>query len=204
MSSVLTRSALFLVQDTAEEDRSRRVADADLLRSAHAGDARATRELLDRHAPKLFRIVHAAHGDRQLAEDVVQETFLRAIDQAHQLREDTGMFSWLVRIAIRIGIDEKRKLRRVLFSSDPPEPVSDGPGLERSFAEKQDQETVRAALVRLSARHRELVVMRYFAGFSVAEIAEITERSEVAIRKDLERARDRLRKLLKTWFEEDA
>lgn len=192
----------FGAEPQAQRTRSP-VEDAALLRRAHEGDAGASRELLRRHAPRIHRIVLAAHGDRELARDVVQETFLRAIAQAEQLRADTGLFPWLVRIALRIAIDQKKKLRREILQERLPEPevLIRTPAAERRLSEAEDAEAVQAALARLTPRWRELVVLRYFGGFTVAEIAQIADRSEVAVRKDLERARGRLRKLLANWFE---
>ena len=58
----------------------------------------------------------ATQGYPAIAEDVVQETFLRAIKEADKLREETSMFPWLVKIALRAGIDYRRKIRREMLT----------------------------------------------------------------------------------------
>lgn len=176
-------------------------ADAEMLRRANAGDEASARVLVARYGPRLGRIVEAAYGDRGLAEDVVQETFLRAIDQAHQLRDDAGLLAWLVRIALRLAADSKRKRRRETLPGELPDHAS-ASSPEGTLAAAQDALAVRAALDKLSERWRTLLVLRYFSGFSTQEIAEITGKKEPAIRKDLERARARMKKLLARWFEE--
>src|SRR5262249_7114525 len=111
----VTRASLTmeLVAFPAREDRSVKAeGDRALLTLARSGDEKACRELIDRHGARLLQIVRAAHGDLGLAEDVVQETFIRALAQAEQLREESSMVPWLVRIALRVAIDHRRKVRR--------------------------------------------------------------------------------------------
>ena len=64
----------------------------------------------------------------------------------------------------------------------------------------QDQEAVRRALTALDEDTRELIVLRYWAGLSVAELAEILDAEEPAVRKRLERARAKLERRLRGWF----
>src|SRR5215831_9246129 len=132
--------------------------DRALLFRARDGDEKACRELLERHGQRLLSVVIATQGDPAMAEDVVQETFIRAIREADKLREEASMFPWLVKIALRAGIDYRRKVRR------------------------------------------EMIVLRYFASFSTHELALVFQKSEAAIRKDLQRARGRTRKLLAHMF----
>lgn len=171
--------------------------DGDLLRRAGRGEEPACRELLRRHGPRLFSVVEATHRDPSLAEDVVQEAFLRAIERADQLRDEARMFPWLVRIALRVAIDHKRKTRReapLEEGWDAPTRPEDGP--HARAASRQDALLVEKALAELPSYPRELVAMRYFAHLSTAELAEVFGKSEVAIRKDLQRARGRLKDAL--------
>jgi RNA polymerase sigma-70 factor (ECF subfamily) len=107
-----------------------------------------------------------------------------------------------VRIGIRVGIDHKRKVRRETLVDEIPEPTSsDASDPERDASVSQDGERVREALRQLKDYPRELIVLRYFGGFSAAELANVFNKSEVAIRKDLERARGKMRGFLAPWFE---
>lgn len=177
--------------------------DADLLRRARAGDEEAPRELVRRHGARLARVAYASTGDWGKAEDVVQETFVRAIAEVDRLREDASVIAWLSRIAIRVGIDGRRKTHRETLVAEPdddralPDPAPDP---ERVAVDAESRGLVTRALAQLPAATRELLALRYDAGFTAAEIAEITGKSEVAVRKELQRARDRLRTMLAPWF----
>lgn len=180
--------------------------DADLLRRAAAGDGEAPRELVRRHGARLARVAYATTGDWAAAEDVVQETLVRAIAEVDRLREDASVVAWLSRIAVRVGIDGKRKTHRETLVAEPdeeragPDPAPD-PELQAVGAQSRD--LVAQAMARLPTAAREILALRYDAGFTAAEIADITGKSEVAVRKELQRARDRLRVLLAPWFAEE-
>lgn len=176
--------------------------DRALLFAARDGDARACRELLERYGQRLLQVVNATHPGFSFAEDVVQETFIRALAQADQLREETSLFPWLVRIAIHVGYDLRRKVRREQLTdvfADIAEAREKGP--EARTLASEDSQRVREALDQLKPQQRELMVLRYFASFSTAELAEVFKKTEPAIRKDLQRARERVKKLLGDWFE---
>lgn len=175
--------------------------DLELLELAGRRDEGACRELLDRYGPRLLGIVQAAHGDLSAGEDVVQEAFLRAIQQRGQLRQEASFFPWLVRIALRVAIDLRRKTKReTLVGEDLEQDAGPEAGPDQRLHEAEDVAQVKAALAQLRAYPRELLVLRYFNGFSVAELADVYEKSEVAIRKDLQRARDAMRDHLADWF----
>lgn len=177
--------------------------DRALLFAARDGQEPACRELLRRHGRRLLQIVRATHPDLSIGEDVVQEAFLRALAQAEQLREEASLFPWLVRIALRVALDHRRRVRRELLQESPAEHLSASGGTpEERYEEAEESAEVRRALASLPAYPRELIVLRYFGCLSSAELAEVFGKSEVAVRKDLQRARDRVRVLLGPWFEE--
>jgi RNA polymerase sigma-70 factor (ECF subfamily) len=179
------------------------MSDGALLGLARKGDERACRELLLRHGPRLWAAVEATHRDPGLAEDVVQETLLRAIERADQLLDEHRAFPWLVRIALRVAIDHKRKVRRehpLEEGWDAPAAPEDGP--EHRVTSEEDARRVAAAVARLPDYQKELVSLRYFAHLSAAELAEVFGKSEVAIRKDLQRARAQLKTALAPWMED--
>ncbi len=204
MSALILR----LLGATAARERDVRpvgtLGDAELLRRARDGDGEAPRELVRRHGARLARVAYARTGDWAGAEDVVQETLVRAIAEVDRLRDDASVVAWLSRIAVRVGIDGKRKTHRETLVAEPeadgavPDPAPD-PELRASDA--QSRTLVAQAMAKLPAQTREILALRYDAGFTAPEIAEITGKSEVAVRKELQRARDRLRALLAPWFE---
>ncbi len=197
MTTQLTR----VLGNRAEED-TRALGDARLLELAKNGKEAAARELLERYGHRLLSIVEAAHGDLGMSEDIIQETFIRAIQQGHQLREESSLFPWLVRIALRVAIDFRRKVRRETLTEIMTDlPADEAASPDRRVQAAQDAARVKHALERLKPYRRELMILRYFASFSVLELAEVFQKTETAVRKDLQRAREDMRKELSDWFE---
>lgn len=203
MGTATTPDRLLAALDAKGDGRAERPASDDgaLLRRAQSGDAAASRALVQRHGPRIFRIVAASFRDRALAADVVQETFVRALYRSSELRAEESAFAWLLRIAIRIAQDERRRTWRVVLPGElASEALDPSPTADDRLVAHQDAAVVQAALERLPARWRTVLVLRYYGGLSAAEIAATLEKSEPAVRKDLERAREALRKRLATWF----
>jgi RNA polymerase sigma-70 factor (ECF subfamily) len=138
----------------------------------HDEDAELLRELQRQHGDALF--VHAlrlTHGDRQRAEDLVQETLLRAWQQADRLDPKRGpVRPWLFTIVRNLAIDAwRRRAARVgeVFTDELPEPLSEVDEADRAV----EAWTIAEALSRLSAAHREVLVECFYQGRSVAEAA---------------------------------
>ena len=138
-------------------------------RTALTSDAALLRTLHDEHAGALWGYVLRLTGDRGRAEDVVQETLLRAWRHPEIL--DSGQGSpraWLFTVARRIVIDEWRsaRARPEITTAEPPErPVAD------EADRLADSVVVAAALRTLSPEHREVLLECYYRGASVADAA---------------------------------
>ncbi|MEV6595480.1 sigma-70 family RNA polymerase sigma factor [Actinoplanes sp. NPDC051346] len=146
-----------------------------------AGSATASHEdtlvrmLYEEHAgPLLMFVLRLTGGDRQRAEDIVQETLLRAWRNAHRLgaQGQQSLRPWLVTVARRIAIDDHRSA-----SARPPETYDRELESFPSTADDTDRVlqlmTVTDALRTLSQSHREILVETYFRGRTVPEAAEI-------------------------------
>ncbi len=158
--------------------------------------AEALRALHDEHAPALWRYVVWLCGDRELAQDVVQETLLRAWKRPVQLEgSGTSARAWLFTVARNLVIDEYRSARARHES-----PAAVMP--ERVSADHTDSVLdawlVSDALAQLSPEHRLVVVHAYYRGLSVAAIARILEIPEGTVKS---RAYYAVR-ALRTAFEE--
>jgi RNA polymerase sigma-70 factor (ECF subfamily) len=138
--------------------------------TARASEADLLRTLHDQHARAVWAyVVRLTNGDAARADDVVQETMLRAWRHPQVLDQSQGSArAWLLTVARRIVIDEWRSRNRhsELITADPPDqPVSDAS--DRTV----DSMIVTAALNRLSPDHRAVLVECYHRGASVAEAA---------------------------------
>lgn len=169
--------------------------DGALLRRGAEGEEAAVRALMGRHAARLYAVVDAAHGELGETEDIVQETFLKALRAAHQLGDDQLAFPWLVRIGLRTAIDHRRARRELPAAGGVgPEPeAGDEVCPERAAERRQTRDAVARGLAGLPERSREVLILRYAAHLSTAEIAGVLEASEPAVRKMLQRAREALR-----------
>jgi RNA polymerase sigma-70 factor, ECF subfamily len=130
------------------------------------------RTLYDQHAaPLLAFVLRLTGGDRQRAEDIVQETLMRAWRNAHKLRAQgqTSIRPWLVTVARRIAIDNHRS-----HKARPPESYDqelDGFAVADETDHVLRSMTVTEALRSLSHAHREILVETYFRGRTVPEAA---------------------------------
>src|SRR5919107_12801 len=143
--------------------------------SASSHEDTLVRMLYEEHAgPLLMFVLRLTGGDRQRAEDIVQETLLRAWRNAHRLgaQGQQSLRPWLVTVARRIAIDDHRST-----SARPPETYDRELESFPSSADDTDRVlqlmTVTDALKTLSQSHREILVETYFRGRTVPEAAEV-------------------------------
>jgi RNA polymerase sigma-70 factor (ECF subfamily) len=146
------------------------VADATLVGAAASGDRDAFAALASTRVDRLFATATLMLRDRSRAEDAVQETLVRAWRDLPALRDQDRFDAWLRRLLVRACYDEARRNRRhrgnvtLLPRHEPSTP--DG------SAALADRDEMDAALRRLSADHRAIVVHHYYLGLSLPEIAD--------------------------------
>ena len=159
------------------------LSDQVLLKQYLAGNQQAISELIERHSRRVRDYIHMMVKDRDVADDIFQETFIKAVRVIDDGRyTDNGKFlSWILRIAHNQVIDHFRAQKQTRAVSEA-EAGYDVLGTLR-FAEKtvedemvgaQIESDVRALVELLPAEQREVVMMRYFGGQSFKEIAEQT------------------------------
>jgi RNA polymerase sigma-70 factor (ECF subfamily) len=155
--------------------------------------ARLKQEFADRRN-KLYRVAYSWCHNHSLADDLVQETMLKAINHAGNLREQATMDTWLYRILLNNWHDYLRIQGRNTELYD----VSDDnqPGHDDSYQLSQIVGRVRASVERLPMPLREVVTLADFAGFSYAEIAEIVDIPIGTVMSRLFRARQNLKEQL--------
>lgn len=129
------------------------------------------------HGPTVLRVCRAVLGPVE-AEDAWSETFLAALQAYPTLRPDSNIEAWLVTIAHRKALDQRRAQARAPIST---EGLLEGPS--REGATDGWETHLRDALQALPLKQRQAVAYRYLAGLPYAEIARISGNSEVAARR---------------------
>jgi RNA polymerase sigma factor (sigma-70 family) len=180
--------------------------DADLVVRAQAGEREAFEELVRRHAEHLYAVVVRLVADRQDAEEVTQEAFIRAWRGLARFKGDSRFFTWLY----RIGINEARRrtARRPLGAVASLEDESvDPPDLRPAPDREAEHSDLRAALERavraLDPDYRAPLILRDVEGLSTAEAAAIMGLREAAFKSRLHRARLAVRNAVEDYLDED-
>jgi len=157
------------------------LADATALSRARSGDAEGFRLLVERHSKTIFRVAYRMTGNEHDADDVVQETLLRAWRQMGGFEERANFSTWLHRIAVNCSLDllrsrarhEKNEMSTSHDDDDPPNEVaSSDPQPDRLLLSRELQKHVGAAMQSLSGNERTAFVLRHFEGMPVDEIGK--------------------------------
>ena len=162
----------------------------ELLARCRDGDEMAMQVLYNQHHRKVYAMALRLTGSESDAEDVVQDTFLKAFKYIGKFRGDSAVSTWLCRIAINLSRDAYKKKSRTrpeadLELTDSREPRD---GLARKHLE--------AALAQLPEGYREVLVMHDVMDMGHAEIAGILDIQEGTSKSQLHKARARMRELL--------
>lgn len=164
---------------------------------ARRGDAEAFRILVERHSPRLFRLAWRIVGDEAIAEDAVQETFLRAYRALPRYDARSQFGTWLHRIASNTAIEILRKRQRQRQGNEEPVDSPSGePGPDRRALSQEVDRAVRRALSGLSPLERAAFVLRHYEERSIAEVCDALGLRESAGKQAVFRAVKKLRRML--------
>jgi len=180
--------------------------DLAVVARVRAGDHDAFRFLVERHSRSVFRLAYRLTGHEQDAEDVVQETFLRAFRQIRRFESRSSFATWLYRITVNCSHDLLRQRPRAgsRQSLDDPDgavakelvDASAAADPLRKLASRRIGERVRAAMHGLSEQERSAFVMRHFEGLSIDEIGRVLDVKTSAAKHSVFRAVQKLRRSL--------
>jgi RNA polymerase sigma-70 factor (ECF subfamily) len=172
---------------------------ADLAR-ARQGDSEAFRTLVERHSRSVFRLAYRMTGNEQDAEDVVQESFLRAYRQLGRFESRANFGTWLYRIVANCSVDLMRakQARHDMTRSESLEeaahlPSADSPDPERLAGSGEIQRRVAEALAELSPLERAAFTLRHYEGRSIDEICKTLGLGTSAAKHSVFRAVKKLR-----------
>lgn len=189
--------------DEGHPDVGGQTSDQDLVRQTLAGEQRAFEVLVHRYQRLVFRVIHGMAPGAEV-EDIAQEVFLRAYRSLGQVRNDSRLGPWLIRIAVNLCYDHLRRLRRRqerFFSELGPEEttVLDRLVRDESALSEIDRLFLRDLAERLmgqlAPQDRAVLLLKEREGMETREIARTLGCSETAVRLRLFRARRALRKV---------
>jgi RNA polymerase sigma-70 factor, ECF subfamily len=155
-------------------------------------------KFLEDWMPRIFRFALRLTSDAHQAEDLAQETMLRAWRQRDSLRDFQSSRVWLFRIATNLWADQLRRRRSPVARAGPlPETAwHAGQSAERALSGREELRLALAALEQLPPRQREVLYMSACEGMKIAEIAEVLDATPDAIKASLSLARKKMRDCL--------
>ena len=155
--------------------------------------------LMRQHGSQLLRLCTLLLRDASLAQDAVQDTFLKACRRYDSWRGEASEKTWLTAIAINVCRDYRRSawFRRVVREKD----AADYPGQGVPFVLPDN--TVITEVMRLPDKLREVVLLRYYQNLKQKEIAAALHLTDRAVRLRLQKANALLRERLKEWYEDE-
>ena len=185
--------------------------DATLVAQARVGDAPAFSELVKRYEGKVFRLAHHVTQNREDAEDVLQETFLKAYEHLDQFRGDSKFYTWIVRIAVNQALMKLRR-RKSDNAVSLDETIDTGEdnivreiagwdeNAEQQYSREELGGILDSAVQSLEPLYRSVFVLRDIEDLSTEETAEALDLSVPAVKSRLLRARLQLREKLTRFF----
>ncbi len=187
----------------SDECRDGRAWEATVLERCRAGDSEAFRVVYERYSDVLFRTALLMTRSRSDAEDALQEAFVAAWKNIDSYTPGTDLKSWLLTILLNNVRSWRRRLIR-RASKVPFVPLETGveePVIVDEPLDSIEVSRLMTALHRLSHEHRSAVVLRYYSGLSVPEIARMLSTSEGTIKSRLHRSLKKLREQLTSGSE---
>ena len=188
------------------------VNEAVLIRASRSGCGQSFGKLVQLHEQRVYNVVYRLVNHRDDAQELTQETFLRAYAKLDTFSGESRLYSWLFRIATNLALSHRRRKRIVKFESISP---SQEDGFERGVSEQAEvarrrvaapdqdvlqqetRERIAEALSDLDDEHRPAVVLRDVGGLDYAEIADALNLPVGTVKSRIHRGRLLLRKALK-------
>jgi RNA polymerase sigma-70 factor (ECF subfamily) len=182
--------------------------DSGLVAAFLAGEKRAFNLLVDRYQSRLLNFVYRTTGDRERAEDLVQETFIRVYRHLHRFDQSKKFSTWIYTIASNLAKNELRNRSRnplILFQAIKKNWDADQKPLEWEdntfrpddlFRKRHLRQMVESAVEELPEHHRVVFVLRELEGKTYEEIAEITACNLGTVKSRLNRARNNFAQII--------
>lgn len=178
-----------------------RLDEITLIRQAVNGDAASWEPLMLSHQQAVFRFAYLLLGDPDEAEDIAQETFLRAWNHLNRFDSSRPLRPWLLSIASNLASNRRRSAGRYLAALT--RAFRDEPGeaeVEERSAERIESDSLWQAVKNLDSADQQIIYLRYFLELPVEETAQVLSVAEGTVKSRLSRALEKLRKVIQHEF----
>ncbi|MGH7532170.1 MAG: RNA polymerase sigma factor [Gemmatimonadales bacterium] len=184
--------------------------DQDIVLAARLGSEAAYRELLKRYERPVFSLIYRMVRDRELAEDLTQETFIKALNALDSYRPEYKFSSWIFKIANNAAIDQLRRRELDTLSLDGAPSAETAEAIEATSLQvgskgespldeleaKEIGTAIEQAIGRLRPEYRSCILLRHVEGRAYEEIAEMLDLPLGTVKTYIHRARNELREYL--------
>lgn len=171
--------------------------DVDLATAAGQGDMTARRAFANRLLKQVRRTMSYITRDKSMVDDLTQTALIRILNAAETYRGECSLEFWAARIAARVAqrefVKRERRIRLLPFLSAPRDPFVPA---EHQTHEAELRARIAASLERLPIKQRAVVVLRFVEGYSLAEIAILTDAPENTVRERLRVAKKKLQEMM--------
>ena len=170
--------------------------DEELAERVRAGDGSAFDLLVQRHMRRAFSVAYRLMGQREDAEDLVQDAFLAALQKIDSYQAGRPFAPWFYRVLVNRGLNSRKSRSRRRTEALPLDVSAAGLSPLRETEQRELREILAAALEELPERQKTIVELFELEGFSSVEIAEVLGLSDGTVRWHLHQARQALRNVL--------
>ena len=178
-------------------DSDSREHDIKLAAFAASGDETAQKRFVMHLLPQVRRTMSYMIRDPHMAEDLTQNTLIRLLDNAGSYRGESSLLFWAARVSSRVALNEIKKISRQkrLYKKMPfiniEQPVTDR--AEMNFAFKQ---LLAYTMTKIRKKYQTVLILKYVEGYTIAEIASITQAPENTVKERLKTAKAKIRKAI--------
>lgn len=180
-----------------------------IMKKVANGDLEAFKEIVHKYGDMIYNVCFRFAGNSEDANDLVQDVFLKALENAGSFRRESTVSTWLYSIAVHHGLNVKNRRKKILFFSIDKnveteeedikvEPKSNELGIEDQLIKDDTEKKIQKALDELNPDHKVVIVLRYIQDLPYDEIAKVCVCSIGTVGSRLARALEELKELLKT------
>ena len=180
--------------------------DLKIIESCLLGNTRIFSRLIDNYKNMVYNLAYRMSSSPHEAEDISQETFLRAFQSLARFNSSYKFSTWLYQITLNIIRDKYKKKEIDYVSLDAPietddsefyiQPADSTNNPEEIMAQQEDARVIQQAILSLPLKYREVIVLRHLQDLSYIEISNILKLPQGTVKIHLYRAREQLRKIL--------